>query len=128
MNRIRIENLRNPVTKEDFESREEVTRGLMGAWFFFEEKKMLMFKGNKFSLAFQGVVVCGNMREFTYISFLTDSIDGLRVTKVIPNSVQFSKICKEIIFFDSSKVKTIYTTLNPREFLKRSSTTVLARI
>lgn len=125
MSRIRIENLRNPVTKEDFESREEVTRGLMGAWFFFEEKKMLMFKGNKFSLAFQGVVVCGNMREFTYISFLTDSIDGLRVTRVTPNSVQLSKICKEIIFYDSSNAVTIYSTLDWNEFLKRASTTIM---
>lgn len=125
MSRIKIENLRNPVTKEDFESREEVTRGLMGAWFFFEEKKMLMFKGNKFSLAFQGIVVCGNMREFTYISFLTDSIDGLRVTRVTPNSVQLSKICKEIIFYDSSKAATIYSTLDWNEFLKRASTTIM---
>ena len=27
MSRIRIENLRNPVTKEDFEGREDVTKG-----------------------------------------------------------------------------------------------------
>ena len=39
MDRIKIENLRNPVTKEDFESREEVTKGYMGLWFFFDEKK-----------------------------------------------------------------------------------------
>ena len=57
-----VNDLRYPITKEDFERRKEVTRGLMGAWFFFEEKKMLMFKGNKFSLAFQGIVVWGNMR------------------------------------------------------------------
>ena len=120
-----VNDLRYPITKEDFERRKEITRGLMGAWFFFEEKKMLMFKGNKFSLAFQGVVVCGNMREFTYISFLTDSIDGLRVTKVIPNSVQFSKICKEIIFYDSSNAATIYSTLDWNEFLKRASTTIM---
>ena len=125
MSRIRIKNLRNPVTKEDFECRKEVTKGYMGAWFFFEEKKMLMFKGNKFSLAFQGVVVCGNMREFTYISFLTDSIDGLRVTRVTPNSVQLSKICKEIIFYDSSNAATIYSTLDWNEFLKRASTTIM---
>lgn len=125
MSRIRVNDLRYPITKEDFKHRKEVTRGLMGAWFFFEEKKMLMFKGNKFSLAFQGIVVWGNMREFTYISFLTDSIDGLRVTKVTPNSVQFSKICKEIIFFDSSKGGVIYSTLDWNEFLKRASTTIM---
>ena len=125
MSRIRIENLRKPVTREDFKTRKEITRGLMGAWFFFEEKKMLMFKGNKFSLAFQGIVVWGNMREFTYISFLTDSIDGLRVTRVTPNSVQLSKICKEIIFYDSSNAATIYSTLDWNEFLKRASTTIM---
>ena len=122
MSRIRIENLRNPVTKEDFESREEVTKGYMGLWFFFDEKKTLMFG------IFQGVVIWGNKRESSCISFLTDSIDGVRITRLEPNDEQLSKVLKEIIFFDSSKVKTIYTTLNPREFLKRSSTTVLARI
>lgn len=50
-----VNDLRYPITKEDFERRKEVTRGLMGAWFFFEEKKMLMFKGNKFSLAFKAL-------------------------------------------------------------------------
>ena len=117
--------MRNPVTREDFKTRKEITRGLMGVWFFFDEKKTLMFKENKFGLIFQGVTVYGNMREFTYISFLTDSIDGLRVTKVIPNSVQFSKICKEIIFYDSSKAATIYSTLDWNEFLKRASTTIM---
>lgn len=127
MSRIRIENLRNPVTKEDFESREDVTKGYMGLWFFFDEKKTLIFDVG-FSLIFQGVVIWGNKRESSCISFLTDSIDGVRITRLEPNDEQLSKVLKEIIFFDSSKVKTIYTTLNPREFLKRSSTTVLARI
>lgn len=128
MNRIRIENLRNPVTKEDFESREDVTKGYMGLWFFFDEKKTLMFGEKEFSLIFQGVVIWGNKRESSCISFLTDSIDGVRITRLEPNDEQLSKVLKEIIFFDSSKVKTIYTTLNPREFLQRSFTTVLARI
>ena len=128
MSRIRIENLRNPVTKEDFESREDVTKGYMGLWFFFDEKKTLMFGEKEFSLIFQGVVIWGNKRESSCISFLTDSIDGVRITRLEPNDEQLSKVLKEIIFFDSSKVKTIYTTLNLREFLKRSSTTVLARI
>ena len=128
MNRIRIENLRNPVTKEDFESREEVTKGYMGLWFFFDEKKTLMFGEKEFSLIFQGVVIWGNKRESSCISFLTDSIDGVRITRLEPNDEQLSKVLKEIIFFDSSKVKIIYTTLNLREFLKRGSTTVLARI
>ena len=128
MSRIRIENLRNPVTKEDFESRENVTKGYMGLWFFFDEKKTLMFGEKGFSLIFQGVVIWGNKRESSCISFLTDSIDGVRITRLEPNDEQLSKVLKEIIFFDSSKVKTIYTTLNPKEFLKRSFTTVLARI
>lgn len=128
MSRIRIENLRNPVTKEDFESREEVTKGYMGLWFFFDEKKTLMFGEKDFSLIFQGVVIWGNKRESSCISFLTDSIDGVRITRLRPNVEQFSKVLEEIIFFDSFKVKTIYTTLNPRAFLQRSSTTVLVRI
>ena len=128
MSRIKIENLRNPVTKEDFESREEVTKGYMGLWFFFDEKKTLMFREKDYSLIFQGVVIWGNKREYIYISFLTDNIDCVRITRLEPNDEQLSKVLKEIIFFDSSKVKTIYTTLNPREFLKRSFTTVLARI
>lgn len=128
MSRIKIENLRNPVTKEDFECRKEVTKGYMGAWFFFDEKKTLMFGEKDFSLIFQGVVIWGNKRESSCISFLTDSIDGVRITRLRPNVEQFSKVLEEIIFFDSSKVKTIYTTLNSREFLKRSFTTVLARI
>ena len=128
MSRIRIENLRNPVTKEDFESREEVTKGYMGLWFFFDEKKTLMFGEKDFSLIFQGVVIWGNKRESSCISFLTDSIDGVRITRLEPNVEQFSKVLEEIIFFDSSKVKTIYTTLNLRAFLQRSFTTVLARI
>lgn len=128
MSRIRIENLRNPVTKEDFESREEVTKGYMGLWFFFDEKKTLMFGEKEFSLIFQGVVIWGNKRETSCISFLTDSIDGVRITRLEPNDEQLSKVLKEIIFFDSFKVKTIYTTLNPRAFLQRSSTTVLVRI
>ena len=128
MSRIRIENLRNPVTKEDFECRKEVTKGYMGLWFFFDEKKTLMFGEKGFSLIFQGVVIWGNKRESSCISFLTDSIDGVRITRLEPNDEQLSKVLKEIIFFDSSKVKTIYTTLNPKEFLQRSFTTVLARI
>ena len=100
----------------------------MGLWFFFDEKKTLMFGEKEFSLIFQGVVIWGNKRESSCISFLTDSIDGVRITRLEPNDEQLSKVLKEIIFFDSSKVKTIYTTLNPREFLKRSFTTVLARI
>ena len=128
MSRIRIENLRNPVTKEDFESREEVTKGYMGLWFFFDEKKTLMFGEKEFSLIFQGVVIWGNKRESSCISFLTDSIDGVRITRLRPNVEQFSKVLEEIIFFDSSKVKTIYTTLNLRAFLQRSFTTILARI
>ena len=128
MSRIKIENLRNPVTKEDFESREEVTKGYMGLWFFFDEKKTLMFGEKDFSLIFQGVVIWGNKRESSCISFLTDSIDGVRITRLRPNVEQFSKVLEEIIFFDSSKVKTIYTTLNLRAFLQRSSTTVLVRI
>ena len=128
MSRIRIENLRNPVTKKDFESREEVTKGYMGLWFFFDEKKTLMFGEKDFSLIFQGVVIWGNKRESSCISFLTDSIDGVRITRLEPNVEQFSKVLEEIIFFDSSKVKTIYTTLNLRAFLQRSFTTVLARI
>ena len=120
--------MRNPVTKEDFESREEVTKGYMGLWFFFDEKKTLMFGEKEFSLIFQGVVIWGNKRESSCISFLTDSIDGVRITRLEPNVEQFSKVLEEIIFFNSSKVKTIYTTLNPREFLQRSFTTVLARI
>ena len=128
MSRIRIENLRNPVTKKDFESREEVTKGYMGLWFFFDEKKTLMFGEKEFSLIFQGVVIWGNKRESSCISFLTDSIDGVRITRLEPNVEQFSKVLEEIIFFDSSKVKTIYTTLNLRAFLQRSFTTILARI
>lgn len=128
MSKIRIENLRNPVTKVDFESREEVTKGYMGLWFFFDEKKTLMFGEKDFSLIFQGVVIWGNKRESSCISFLTDSIDGVRITRLEPNVEQFSKVLEEIIFFNSSKVKTIYTTLNLREFLQRSFTTVLARI
>ena len=128
MSRIRIENLRNPVTKEDFESREEVTKGYMGLWFFFDEKKTLIFGEKDFSLIFQGVVIWGNKRESSCISFLTDSIDGVRITRLEPNDEQLSKVLKEIIFFDSSKVKTIYTTLNLRAFLQRSFTTILARI
>ena len=115
MGRIRIENLRNPVTREDFEGRKEVTRGLMGAWFFFDEKKTLIFDDG-FSLNFQSVVIWRNMREFTYISFLTDSIEGIRVTKLTPSKEQFSKVYKEIIFYDSSKVVTMYTTLSWYEF------------
>ena len=111
MNRIRIENLRNPVTKEDFESREEVTKGYMGLWFFFDEKKTLMFGEKEFSLIFQGVVIWGNKRESSCISFLTDSIDGVRITRLEPNDEQLSKVLKEIIFFDSSKVKTISSNL-----------------
>ena len=128
MSKIRIENLRNPVTKEDFEGREEITKGYMGLWFFFDEKKALMFGEKEFSLIFQGVVIWGNKRESSCISFLTDSIDGVRITRLEPNDEQLSKVLKEIIFFDSSKVKTICTTLNPREFLQRSFTTVLTRI
>ena len=128
MSRIRIENLRNPVTKKDFESRKEVTKGYMGLWFFFDEKKTLMFGEKEFSLIFQGVVIWGNKRESSCISFLTDSIDGVRITRLEPNVEQFSKVLEEIIFFDSSKVKTIYTTLNLRAFLQRSFTTILARI
>ena len=128
MSRIKIENLRNPVTKEDFECREEVTKGYMGLWFFFDEKKTLMFGEKEFSLIFQGVVIWGNKRESSCISFLTDSIDGVRITRLEPNVEQFSKVLEEIIFFDSSKVKTIYTTLNLRAFLQRSFTTILARI
>ena len=128
MSKIRIENLRNPVTKEDFESREEVTKGYMGIWFFFDEKKTLMFGEKEFSLIFQGVVIWGNKRESSCISFLTDSIDGVRITRLEPNVEQFSKVLEEIIFFNSSKVKTIYTTLNHRALLQRSFTTVLARI
>ena len=128
MSRIRIENLRNPVTKEDFECRKEVTKGYMGLWFFFDEKKTLMFGEKEFSLIFQGVVIWGNKRESSCISFLTDSIDGVRITRLEPNDEQLSKVLKEIIFFDSSKVKTIYTTLNLRVFLQRSFTTILARI
>lgn len=128
MSRIKIENLRNPVTKEDFESRKEVTKGYMGLWFFFDEKKTLMFGEKEFSLIFQGVVIWGNERESSCISFLTDSIDGVRITRLRPNVEQFSKVLEEIIFLDSFKVKTIYTTLNPRAFLQRSSTTVLVRI
>lgn len=128
MSRIKIENLRNPVTKEDFESREEVTKGYMGLWFFFDEKKTLMFGEKELSLIFQGVVIWGNKRESSCISFLTDSIDGVRITRLEPNVEQFSKVLEEIVFFDSSKVKTIYTTLNLRAFIKRSFTTVLARI
>lgn len=120
--------MRSPITKEDFECRKEVTRGLMGAWFFFDEKKTLMFKENKFGLIFKGVVVWGNMREFTYISFLTDSIEGIRVIRLIPNSVQLSKICKEIIFYDSPSAAAIYSTLDWNEFLKRASTTIIRRI
>ena len=100
----------------------------MGAWFFFDEKKTLMFGEKEFSLIFQGVVIWGNKRESSCISFLTDSIDGVRITRLEPNVEQFSKVLEEIVFFDSSKVKTIYTTLNLRAFLKRSFTTVLARI
>lgn len=127
MNRIRIENLRNPVTREEFECRKEVTRGLIGAWFFFDEKKTLIFDDG-FGLIFQGVVIWGNMREFTYISFLTNTIEGIRVAKFIPSKVQLSKVCKEIIFYDSSKEVTVYTTLSWYEFLKRTSTTVIRRI
>lgn len=125
MGRIKIENLRNPVTREDFKTRKEITRGLMGAWFFFDEKKTLMFKENRFGLIFQGVAVYGNMREFTYISFLTDSIEGIRVIRLTPNSVQLSKICKEIIFYDSSNAAAIYSTLDWNEFLKRASITIM---
>ena len=128
MSRIRIENLKNPVTLGDFESRKEVTKGYMGLWFFFDEKKTLMFGEKEFSLIFQGVVIWGNKRESSCISFLTDSIDGVRITRLEPNVEQFSKVLEEIIFFDSSKVKTIYTTLNLRAFLQRSFTTILARI
>ena len=128
MSRIRIENLRNPVTKKDFECRKDVTKGYMGLWFFFDEKKTLMFGEKEFSLIFQGVVIWGNKRESSCISFLTDSIDGVRITRLEPNVEQFSKVLEEIIFFDSSKVKTIYTTLNLRAFLQRSFTTILARI
>ena len=128
MSRIRIENLRNPVTKKDFECRKEVTKGYMGLWFFFDEKKTLMFGEKEFSLIFQGVVIWGNKRESSCISFLTDSIDGVRITRLEPNVEQFSKVLEEIIFFNSSKVKTIYTTLNLRAFLQRSFTTILARI
>lgn len=128
MSRLKIENLKNPLTLEDFECREEITKGCMGLWFFFDDKKTLMFGEKEFSLIFQGVVFWGNMREFTYISFLTDSIDGVRATRFLPNKEQLSKVLKEIIFFDSSKVKTIYTTLNPRMFLQRSSTTIIRRI
>ena len=128
MSRIRIENLRNPVTKEDFEGREEITKGYMGLWFFFDEKKALMFGEKEFSLIFQGVVIWGNKRESSCISFLTDSIDGVRITRLEPNVEQFSKVLEEIVLFDSSKVKTIYTTLNLRAFLQRSFTTILARI
>ena len=128
MSRIRIENLRNPVTKEDFECRKEVTKGYMGLWFFFDEKKTLMFGEKEFSLIFQGVVIWGNKRESSCISFLTDSIDGVRITRLEPNVEQFSKVLEEIVLFDSSKVKTIYTTLNLRVFLQRSFTTILARI
>ena len=127
MSRIRIENLRNPVTKEDFESRENVTKGYMGLWFFFDEKKTLIFDVG-FSLIFQGVVIWGNMREFTYISFLTNTVEGIRVTNFIPSKEQLSKVCKEIIFYDSSKEDTVYTTLSWYEFLKRTSTTTIRRI
>ena len=100
----------------------------MGLWFKIKKKKTLMFGEKGFILIFQGVVIWGNKSESSCISFLTDSIDGVRITRLEPNDEQLSKVLKEIIFFDSSKVKTIYTTLNPKEFLKRSSTTVLARI
>lgn len=128
MGRIMVENLKNPLTWEDFECREEITKGYMGLWFFFDDKKTLMFGEKEFSLIFQGVVIWGNKRESSCISFLTDSIDGVRITRFRPNDEQFSKVLKEIIFFDSSKVKTIYTTLNPRMFLQRSSTTIIRRI
>ena len=128
MSRIRVENLRNPVTKEDFETRKEITRGLMGIWFFFDEKKVLKFNENEFCLNFQSVVIWGNMREFTYISFLTDSIEGIRVTKLTPSKEQFSKVCKEIIFCDTSKAASVYTTLSWYDFLKRVSTTVIRRV
>ena len=71
MSRIRIENLRNPVTKEDFESSENVTKRYIGLGFFFDEKKTLMFGEKEFSLIFQGVVIWGNKRESSCISFLT---------------------------------------------------------
>lgn len=128
MGRIMVENLKNPLTWEDFECREEITKGYMGLWFFFDDKKTLMFGEKEFSLIFQGVVIWGNKRESSCISFLTDSIDGVRITRFRPNDEQFSKVLKEIIFFDSSKVKTIYTTLNPRMFLQRSSTIIIRRI
>ena len=128
MSRIKIENLRNPFTWEDFESRKEVTKGYMGLSFFFDEKKTLMFGEKEVSLIFQGVVIWGNKRESSCISFLTDSIDGVRITRLEPNVEQFSKVLEEIVLFDSSKVKTIYTTLNLRAFLQRSFTTISARI
>ena len=123
-----MENLKNPLVWEDFECRKEITKGYMGLWFFFDDKKTLMFGEKEFSLIFQGVVIWGNKRESSCISFLMDSIDGVRITRLRPNDEQFSKVLKEIIFFDSSKVKTIYTTLNPRMFLQRSSTTIIRRI